>query len=367
MRVLHVITGLDAGGAEQQLRLLLRHRQVETEVVALCNPGVVADGLRADGVPVHLVPMSGNTDVAAVLVLARLIRRGRFDVVHTHLYRACVYGRLAARLAGVRTIVATEHSLNGELIEGRPVDRPGVRGLYVATERLGRATVAVSADVAGRLREWGIPDQRITVLRNGTDVEGHRFDSSDRERVRRRYALPADRPVVGVVGRLEAPKRVDVLLDALPRLPGVTALVVGRGGERAALERRAREAGVADRVVFTGEVDDVAAHLSAMDVLASPSPEETFGLALLEAAASGLPVAYASGPVLDELADPRHVRVAPDGDAVATAVATLLDRPPDRRPAAGLDRFDVSRVAAELHALYLRLTDREPTPRKALS
>ncbi|WP_224392965.1 glycosyltransferase [Pseudonocardia sp. ICBG1293] len=367
MRVLHVITGLDAGGAERQLRLLLRHRRAETEVVALGNPGVVADGLRADGVPVHLVPMSGNTDLSALPALVRLIRRGRFDVVHTHLYRACVYGRLAARLAGVRTVVATEHSLNGTLIEGRPVDRPGVRGLYVATERLGRTTVAVSQEVADRLRGWGVPDRRITLLRNGTDVAGHRFDAADRERVRRRYAVAADRPVVGVVGRLEPPKRVGVLLDALPALPGVTALVVGHGSARAALERHARGSGVADRVVFTGEVDDVAAHLGAMDVLASPAPEETFGLALLEAAASGLPVAYASGPVLDQLDDPRHLRVASDPGAVAVAVASLLHRPPDRRPAAGLDRFDVVHVAAELDALYRRLAARDPMPRKALT
>ena len=63
--------------------------------------------------------MRGNTDAAALPRLVRLIRAGRYDLVHTHLYRACVYGRIAARLAGVRHIVATEHSLGERCIEGR--------------------------------------------------------------------------------------------------------------------------------------------------------------------------------------------------------------------------------------------------------
>ncbi|MBK3590509.1 glycosyltransferase, partial [Streptomyces sp. MBT57] len=105
MRALHVITGLGVGGAEQQLRLLLRHLPAECDVVTLTNPGPVADGLRADGVRVVHLGMRGNRDLSAVGRLTRLIRDGRYDLVHTHLYRACVYGRIAARLAGVRAAV----------------------------------------------------------------------------------------------------------------------------------------------------------------------------------------------------------------------------------------------------------------------
>ena len=94
MKVLHVITGLGAGGAEQQLRLLLRHLPPEChcDVVTLTNPGIVAAGLRADGVRVGNLAMRGNRDLSAVPRLARLIRREGYDVVHCHLYRASVYG-----------------------------------------------------------------------------------------------------------------------------------------------------------------------------------------------------------------------------------------------------------------------------------
>jgi hypothetical protein len=131
LKVLHIITGLGIGGAEQQLRLLLPHMdRVRSSVVTLTNPGPVADALRADGVPVAHLGMRGNRDLSALPRLTRLIRRGAFDVVHTHLYRACLYGRVAARLAGVRTVVATEHSLGAAQIEGRPLSA-GARALYL--------------------------------------------------------------------------------------------------------------------------------------------------------------------------------------------------------------------------------------------
>ncbi|MFE0427530.1 glycosyltransferase, partial [Streptomyces sp. NPDC058953] len=106
-RVLHIVTGLGTGGAEQQLRLLLRHLPdpYTCDVVTLTNPGAVAAGLRADGVRVTDLGMRGNRDLGALPRLVRLIRDGGYDIVHTHLYRACVYGRIAARIAGVRAVV----------------------------------------------------------------------------------------------------------------------------------------------------------------------------------------------------------------------------------------------------------------------
>ncbi|MFD0850871.1 glycosyltransferase, partial [Actinomadura adrarensis] len=149
-RVLHIITGLGHGGAERQLALLLRYMPeygIESEVAVLAQAGPLAERIRELGVPVHEIGMRSNHDVAALPRLAGLVRRGRYDVVHTHLYRACVFGRVAARMAGVRHVIATEHSLGEGHIEGRRTTS-GVRLLYRATERLGTATVAVSPTVA---------------------------------------------------------------------------------------------------------------------------------------------------------------------------------------------------------------------------
>ncbi|MFJ9832643.1 glycosyltransferase [Streptomyces sp. NPDC101169] len=365
MRALHVITGLGVGGAEQQLRLLLRHLPARCDVVTLTNPGPVADGLAADGVRVTHLGMSGNRDVAALPRLARVIRRGRYDLVHTHLYRACLYGRIAARIAGVRAVVATEHSLGDSQMEGRPLTA-GVRALYLAGERLGRTTVAVSPTVADRLTRWGVPRPRITVVPNGVDLDGFRFDPERRRLTRARLGLPDDAFVVGGIGRLAPGKRFDVLIRALALLPDdCRLLLVGGGPEEAALRRAAERAGVAGRVLFTGERPyapdgspgpELPALTSAMDVLAAPSPEEAFGLAVVEALAAGLPVRYASCPAVEDLppeAAPDALRVTGGADAYARALAGVRAAGPGPRTAPEAPRhYCITRSAARLMDVY---------------
>ncbi|MGW5428555.1 glycosyltransferase [Streptomyces sp. NPDC004059] len=371
MRALHIITGLGIGGAEQQLRLLLRHLPVECDVVTLTNPGPVAGGLTADGVRVVHLGMHGNRDLAALPRLARIIRRGRYDLVHTHLYRACLYGRVAARLAGVRAVVATEHSLGDSQMEGRPLTA-GVRGLYLLGERLGRSTVAVSPTVAARLARWGVPEPRIAVVPNGIDLARFAFDPAARRRTRDLLGLPADAFVIGGIGRLAPGKRFDVLIRALAQLPSeCRLLLVGGGPEESALRRAAQRAGVAGRVLFAGERPylaegaagpDLPALTSVMDVLAAPSPEEAFGLAVVEALAAGLPVRHTSCPALEDLppgAAPDAVRVPCDAGAYARALAEVRAAGPRPRTAPEAARhYCITRSAARLMDVYATaLTD----------
>ncbi|MDT0612824.1 glycosyltransferase [Streptomyces lancefieldiae] len=372
MRALHIITGLGVGGAEQQLRLLLRHLPVDCDVVTLTNPGAVAEGLAADGVRVVHLGMGGNRDLTAFPRLVRLIRAGGYDLVHTHLYRACVYGRLAARVAGVRAVVATEHSLGDSQMEGRDLTA-GVRALYLASERLGSATVAVSSAVADRLKRWGVPAPRIEVVPNGIDLDRFRFDRERRERTRRRLGLPPGAFVVGGVGRLTPGKRFDVLIHALTRLgDDHWLLLVGGGPEEHVLRRAAHEAGVAGRVLFTGERPylpdgspgpDLPALTSAMDLFASPSTEEAFGLAAVEALASGLPVLYASCPAIEDLPPPataRRVRGGPDAYAGAIAGVRAVGARPRTAPEAA-HRYSITRSTARLMDVYAAAVSRPPS------
>ncbi|MFD0684268.1 glycosyltransferase [Actinomadura fibrosa] len=359
-RVLHVITGLGHGGAEHQLLLLLRHlpagpAPVACEVATLTEAGPVGGAIRRAGVPVHEIGMRGNRDAAAVPRLVRLIRRGGYDVVHTHLYRACVYGRVAARLAGTPRVIATEHSLGDGHIEGRDATR-GVRALYRATERLGSATVAVSATVAARLRGWGVPPDRITVIPNGIDAAAFAFDPARRAAARLRYGIGRDERIAGAVGRLVPTKRFDLLVEAVAGLAGMRLLLVGDGPARVPLERLARDLGAADRVIFAGATDDVPGVLAAMDVFAAPSTQETFGLGVLEALAAGLPVLYTTCPALDDLppgAAPDARRLPTDMDAWRAALASPPGRPGERSlvpPAVA--RYAIAEQAARLARLY---------------
>ncbi|MEV0244017.1 glycosyltransferase [Streptomyces sp. NPDC050674] len=375
MKALHIITGLGVGGAEQQLRLLLRHLPVDCDVVTLTNPGAVAAGLAADGVRVLDLGMAGNRDLGALPRLVRVIRSGGYQLVHTHLYRACLYGRIAARLAGVRAVVATEHSLGDSQMEGRPLNA-GVRALYLAGERLGRTTVAVSPTVAERLKRWGVPGPRIEVVPNGIDLARFRFDAARREETRRLLGLPDDAYVIGAIGRLAPGKRFGTLIRALAQLPDDHwLLLVGGGPEEDVLRRTARAAGVAGRVLFTGERPcvpdgtpgpDLPSLTCAMDVLASPSPEEAFGLAIVEALACGLPVLYASCPALEDLppsAAPAARRVTGGPGAYARALADVRGQGPVPRTAPDAARhYCITRSAARLMDVYAAAVSRPLSP-----
>lgn len=376
MRAVHVITGLGVGGAEQQLRMVLRHLPVTCDVITLTEPGAVAEGLRADGVRVTDLGMAGNRDVRALPRLARLIKDGGYDLVHTHLYRACLYGRVAARLAGVRAVVATEHSLGERSIEGRALTA-GVRGLYLATEKLGSATVAVSGTVARRLRQWGVPAHRLHTVPNGIDAQRFRFRPEARAAVRARLGISDDAFVACGVGRLVPGKQFGALVRAVAGLPGVHLLLAGDGPQRTALRERAAALGASDRVHLLGEcgglpdgfgpaplgLPDV---LAAADVLASPSVEEAFGLAVVEALAAGLPVLYVTCPAVDDLPPgeaPGARRIGAGTAAVAAALREHRDSGAARLPVPpAVDRYSVAGTARQLMDVYRAVTGPLPHP-----
>lgn len=379
MKALQIITGLGVGGAEQQLRLMLRHLPADCDVVTLTNPGAVADGIKADGRRVLHLGMRGNRDASALPRLTGLIRRERYDLVHTHLYRACVYGRTAARLAGVRGVVATEHSLGEEQIEGRPLSRP-TQALYLATERFGATTVAVSDTVARRLRAWGVPQPRIETIPNGIEAERFRFDPAARKGTRAMLGIPPGAFVVGAVGRLVPQKRFALLVRAVAELPQARLLLVGEGPERAALSRWAAELGAGDRVLLPGRSGEDPGHghavprlpslLAAMDVLVSPSAEEAFGLAVLEALAAGLPVLHVTCPAVDELPEneaPGARRIGASPESLTEALrahhrAWTLGLPTRLPVPAAVARYDIARSADRLMAVYERAAARtQPT------
>src|SRR3954454_3374971 len=193
MKVLHVVSALHPGRAEHQLRLLVRRLPHDSEVATLSGEGVLAAPIRAGGVRVHDLSADRRSPVRK---LRRLIRRGRFDLVHVHRYAAGVPGRLAARLAGV-PVVATEHG------DGLGPDHP----FYTASERLGRMTVAVSAAVAARLLERGVPADRIAVIAPGIDTAEVTYDPGVPATPRPRLGIAPGAAVVGGIGRLVPGKR----------------------------------------------------------------------------------------------------------------------------------------------------------------
>ncbi|MCI2417605.1 glycosyltransferase [Saccharopolyspora sp. K220] len=360
MKVLHVITGLGVGGAELQLRSILQHTRHDADVVSLYNPGDVAGMITSDGVRVRDLGMTRNTQMGAVLRLREVIRGGRYDVVHTHLYRACVYGRVAARLAGTKVVVATEHSIGETHLERRRMTL-GVRALYLGTDLCSDATIAVSDTVADRLRKWGMPARKITVIPNGVDFGRVAFDPGERVRVRREQGISDDAYVVGVLGRLDPNKRFNLVIDAMVPLLGqqTKLLIVGDGPDRARLEALAQAHGVSEHVIFAGQRHDVAAMLSALDLFIASSEQETFGLSVLEAMANGIPVLYTTCPALVGINTDRARQVPGNAERMRAEIAAeiMAARPRADEPAIRA-RYGIDAVTDRIDDLYATLWQR---------
>jgi glycosyltransferase involved in cell wall biosynthesis len=361
MKVLHLITGLGVGGAELQLRSILQYTRHDAEVVTLYNPGPVADMIRADGGRVRSLGMTSNTQITALNELRRMIAHGRYDVVHTHLYRSQIYGRPAAWLAGVPVIVSTEHSIGETHLERRKMTA-SVRALYLATERMSDMTVAVSETVRERLITWGVPGRKVAVIPNGVDLTRVEFDLTARGKVRAEFGLAPSDYVIGVLGRLDPTKQFDLVIEAAAPLlgDGRRLLIVGKGDEREHLEEVARSCGVADRVIFAGERHDVAAMLSAMDLFVASSKQETFGLSVLEALANGAPVLYTTCPALEGLDVSQATQVPSSASGIRDAMTVeLAAGRRDRAAEPAVEKaYGIQAVTAQIDDLYEQLAHR---------
>lgn len=363
MKVLHVITGLELGGAELQLAMLARRSRHEIDVVTLYNPGPVADRIRADGIRVRDLGMRRNTEIGALLRLRRLIKDGGYDVVHTHLYRSQIYARPAARLAGTPVVMTTEHSIGETHIERRKMTG-GVRALYLASELFSDATIAVSDIVRERLIRWGVPARKITVVSNGLDISELAFDQAARERARQQFGIGPDTFVIGSLSRLDPNKRVDLMIEAAkPFLDDrCKILVIGGGEDRARLEAATARLGVTEHVIFGGFQPDTAAMLSAFDLYTACSVQETFGLSVLEALANGLPVLYTACPALTGIHTEQAREVAGTVDALRDEIRKAVEAGPRARTAdtAVFERYGIEAVSRQIDDLYEQLAARHP-------
>lgn len=354
---MHVITGLDVGGAEGQLGqlLLAGGRFAEgTMVVALTSGGAWADRLRAAGVPVAQLGMArGRIGGAGLAALVRLIRVERPAVVQSWMYHANLVAAVALFLAGRRR---TTRLLWGLRATDMELDRYG-RSLRVAVRFgawLARVpdAIAVNAQAAVAAHErLGYRPRRWVVVPNGIDTERFKPDAAARVALRAELGIPADAPVLVHVARVDPMKDHPTFLAAFDRLPGVHALMVGLGTE--ALPPR-------DRLHRLGRRDDVARVLAAADVFVSSSAfGEGFSNAMAEAMAAGLvPVATDVGDARAIVGDAGTIVPPRDPKALADAVGRVLALPAHERVERGqaararvVREFTIARSAAAFVAL----------------
>ncbi len=358
-RIAHMIESDGPGGAERMVAALAgafeRAGCPSVAVLPVQGEGWLAKQLEGTNVVIDHVALGGPASPRVVLALARLFRRHRIDVVHSHEFTMGVFGSAAARLAGIPHFI-TMHG-------GRHYASAWHRRLAMrAGIGLSAGLVGVSESVAAQLRQdLNLSGGRVTVIPNGVPrppkVSGT---------LRAELGLaPTDRLVVAV-GNLYPVKGHDVLVNALAQvaktIPGVHVAIAGRGEMREPLQRQAEELGVAPSLHLLGYRADIANILVSGDVFALPSRSEGLPLAVLEAMFTGLPiVATDVGDVASVLAEGAGLVVPPeDATSLAGALRVVLsDRAvAERLGAAALRRagaeYDLSQSVERYAALFAR-------------
>jgi len=335
LRVVHVASGREWRGGQRQVLLLARglhaHPRVETLVVTGTTTPL-AERCRAAGVAVHGVTWSMGLDPRVVAGLLGHCTPG--TILHAHDQHAHTLADAASRLRSGAVVVTRRVAF--------PIRHPA------RWQRVAHA-IALSGAVRDRLHSAGVPDERITIIPPGVDLDLLDPPPPWPAAVARQ---PADRPCIVCVAALTPEKGLDVLLDAAAALagpwPSLDWIVLGEGPMRAELEARRDELGLGGRVAFPGHVEHPEAVIAAAAVLVQPSRSEGFGSSVLDALALGVPVvASDAGGLPESLAAGGGVLVpADDPAALAREVAALLDDPA-RRERLGGD----GRVAAEGFAL----------------
>jgi len=282
------------------------------------RPGSVT-ARKAEERDVRVVPTRYGPDIDPILAarLGRLLSRERIELVCTNFEKE---NRLIAQatLAGRRPVLVARKGLPYVF------DKWRYRVIY---RHWVRHIVTPSHSIERRLRSLGWLDGvGITVIPNGVRVE--EYQTQEPAGLRRRLGIGRDVPLIGFVGDLARQKGVDVLLRALPSLPGEWRLVlVGDGGERRNLQRLAGELGIERRTLFAGHRDDVPRVLSELDAVVLPSRFEGMPNALLEAMAAGKAVVASDVDGIREVLSSESLgrRVPPeDPEALRAALAELL-------------------------------------------
>lgn len=376
-RVLHVITRLDQGGSADNtvvscLRLAERGWDVQLVYGLTRDPTPRLAELQRHGsvacseLPALLRPVRPLADLRAYLGLRRILRRGDYDLLHTHSSKAGLLGRCAAR--GLRCKVV--HTPHGHVFHdyfGRALTR-----LFISMERRAarwcdRIVTLTDRGHAEHLDQGiGRPEMFVTIP-SGVPTDHFRHGLPEREASREALGLPDDAYVIGSVGHLAPIKGHIHLLEAVerlvPRLPAARVLLVGEGSQRALLEARAAAGPLRGRVVFTGLVADPRPALAAMDLFVMPSLNEGQGRAAVEAMAAGLPVVATAVGGLPEVLDQGAAgRIVPPRDPQALAHAILeLATSPVKASSLALaarsraEHFSEKTMIDRLDALYREL------------
>ncbi|MGE5218539.1 MAG: glycosyltransferase family 4 protein [Chloroflexota bacterium] len=320
LKILHIDPEKNWGGGEAQVLGLLAYLSAKGHRNDLLThpSGLLYNRCQKLDVRIRPLVMRNDIDLRCVLALRRLIGAMAYDIVHFHTKRAHALALWLPRGVGRPKYVVT-----------RRMDYPEKHGWL--TDRLYNrrvdGVVAISRTIADLLADAGVERKKIRCIPSG--IEPRRFEAKRAPEERGESA-----PVVGCLGGLEERKGHRYLIEAAARLKAdgfkIRYRIAGAGPLRSALEAEAARAGLRDEVSFVGFIDDPAAFLADIDLVAMPSLFEGLGVAALEAMAAAKPViAFNVGGLAESVVDGFTGLLVPprDAGALASAIAKLVGSP----------------------------------------
>jgi glycosyltransferase involved in cell wall biosynthesis len=344
IKILHLITTLDTGGAERTLQRLLKgmdHDAFDNSVVSLVREGPIASHLRDAGIRVQSLNMRrGVPAPGALLRLRSILRRERPDILQTWLYHADLLGLLATRLAQVPRLVWNVRCGDMDMRHYSVLSRATRRTLAM-TSHVPDAVIVNSRAGLSIHEGYGYSPRRWELIPNGIDAVRFARDEAGRNELRKELGIAPDAPVIGTVGRFDAMKDYRTFVAAAAAIraqfPALRIVMAGPGIEsnNAELVKMLGSAGLSGVTSILGERSDVSRVLSALDVFCLTSIGEGFPNAVAEAMACEVPV------VVTDVGDTAWITgssgVTPrDWKAFAARVCEVLQMPEATRRSQGI-------------------------------
>ena len=333
MKVIHLISGGDTGGAKTHVHSLLHGLEGHVELTLVCfTEGPFAQEARELGIPTVVLP--GRNIPRILHILKKMIRDGGYDIIHCHGARGNLIGSLLRRRTGL-PVVTTVHSDYQLDYLGRFFSRLTYGTINTIALRTLDYRIGVSDAMVDLLISRGFDPDRLFSIYNGLDFTP-RPVPMQRDEFLHTVGLRADESnvVIGIAARLNPVKDIPTLLRAFAKAraqqPVLRLLIAGDGPQMEELKRLSAELGMADTVCFAGWLTDMDSFYHAIDVNALTSRSETFPYSLTEGARAGLPtIASRVGgvPYLIDHGVNGLLFEAGDVDALAEHMAALAADP----------------------------------------
>lgn len=376
IRVLHLVTSLEVGGAQHGMLLGLpkfNTDRYEHIVCSIMDRMQMASQFRDAGIEVRSLGLSRKTDISVALRLRALLKELRPDVLHTYLLHGNILGRLIGRLVGVPVIIGSERTIGQARNWGRLVTR--------LTNPLTDA-VEVNSEIGGRAIEddLGVPAEKIEVVRSGLDLSA--FSSAiKRDELRSEFGVSDDQHLIVYMGRLRTVKGVEygirAFASAFRQVPNTRMVLAGEGDQRSILSSLVARLGISEQVEFLGVRNDVPELLNAADSVLMPSLNEGFPRTAIEAMAAGKPViATRVGGTPEAVIDGQTGILVPskDSEALSAAIVQLVSdtelqaRLGSNGRARAEQNYSVDRYVSKLDEMYCQYTNIDPdTSRQQLT